>query len=254
MQVQIGYTGDHSWIHRLDPRTKLVWAGAVLVAAFLLESSVLLLGLLAIAAVLCQVSRIKMRQLVLVFQVLAIIALQLVLVQGLFNTRGDIFWQLGMLKLYTGGLSLGLLMALRLAMLVLVFMQLITWTHPTDFALLLVKLKVPYRYALLVGMGFRFLPLLEEELQTIYQCQQVRGLELNSVCQKIKGLLPVTLPLLLRAFQRATQVALSMELKGYGYSPTRTFCRELRYTRLDLAVTLVLVAAVLALLTWKILL
>ncbi|MEL7566812.1 MAG: energy-coupling factor transporter transmembrane component T [Dehalobacterium sp.] len=117
--------------------------------------------------------------------------------------------------------------------LALLCLQFTMWTFPEDLTLLLVKFHLPPKYAVLVGLALHFLPVMEKDLAAIYETQQARGLELSTFFQKVKGLMPVMLPLIPKALKRSEEVALSMELKGYGLYQERTFLHNIALSKLD---------------------
>jgi energy-coupling factor transport system permease protein len=99
---------------------------------------------------------------------------------------------------------------------------------------------------MLAGLGLRFFPVLEEELAAILQAQAARGLELGSTTRRVLRLVPILLPFCLRSIRRAGDVALAMELRGFGFSPTRTFVRTIRFGRADAVVCCLLAALLIA--------
>jgi energy-coupling factor transport system permease protein len=100
---------------------------------------------------------------------------------------------------------------------------------------MLLKFKIPYRYAMLVGLGVRFVPLMKDEYKSIVESQSTRGLKMDSVWDSIRCLIPTFLPFLYRAVRRATEIALAMELKGYGRNISRTFSADLSLQKYDIA-------------------
>ena len=74
----------------------------------------------------------------------------------------------------------------------------------------------------------------------IYESQAARGLPMYGTLQKIKGLIPVTMPFLFRSFRRASETALAMELRGFGRQKERTFLKDLRFSRHELAAILLM--------------
>jgi energy-coupling factor transport system permease protein len=132
---------------------------------------------------------------------------------------------------------------LRLANLSLLFAQFIMWTHPTDIALMWISVGVPYRYAMLGALAVRFFPIFQAEVGRIQDAQRVRGRALHTTAQRITGMISVALPFVLRVLKRTDDVAVAMELRGYGYAPTRSFGRTLAMRPADWAVAAVLVVA-----------
>lgn len=227
------YRTNDSWIGLLDPRTKLAWLMLSMGVTFLARNGWQLVIVLSFVLLIYSFSKLKWGQLRLSFLALLIMAVQMVIFQLLFQNSGDYWYLTSWLKIDRIGLELGVMASLRLACLVLSAMVFFQLTHPTDLTLLVMKWGINYRYAMLIGLSVRFLPLMERELKIIFEAQQARGLPLGSAWQKLKGLMPVALPFLFRAFKRSQATALAMELQGFGLHKERTFLRSLHMCRRD---------------------
>jgi energy-coupling factor transport system permease protein len=159
--------------------------------------------------------------------VFLIVASQIFLMQLLFNREGSVIWHWWIVDVYSGAPAAALLGALRAVAVSVPAIQMAAWTRSEDIALMLVSWRVPYRYAMLATLAERFLPLLKEEYASVVESQMVRGAADNGIKNKIELLLATSMPFLYRAARCASEIALSMELRGFGKSDTRTFSREL---------------------------
>jgi len=225
-----GYKNRGTSIERLDPRTKLSWLILIVILA-VFNSNYGVLALLPVAVLLSSLAAgIPLRTFYHPFLVLGLAALQLLVIQLLFCREGYPILALGPLEIYSGAVPLALTAVLRLGAIVLAGMQFLHWTSPSDLVLFLVKVGVPYRFAMLAGLAMRFLPLMEHELASILESQSARGL-------------PVTMPFLFRSFRRAGETALAMELRGFGRYRERTFLDELRISRGETFAILLMAAA-----------
>ena len=107
---------------------------------------------------------------------------------------------------------------------------------------MLAGLGVPYRYAMLVSMAERFLPLLKAEYAAIRESQAVRGVAVDGVINQLKILPSTMMPFLYRAVRRTSEIALSMELRGFGKSEKRTMMRERSPATFEIIGTIILLA------------
>ena len=221
-----------SWLHRLDPRVKALWLLTGLLYIFTTTDWRLLLALVGVNLALAASARFSLRVFWPVLRVLLLFGLVLLVFQLLFQS-GPVLLALGPIRLHSAGLTITRQAWLRLANMSLLGVEFMMWTHPTDIALMWVSLGLPYRYALLGSLALRFFPVLQREVTRIFEAQQVRGQPLESPWQRIRGLVAVLLPLVLRVLRRTNEVALSMELRAFGYAPTRTYLRQIRLTALD---------------------
>ena len=226
----------------LDPRLKLVWCLSLMATAFLAHrpaTLALLIGLVLVSDLVITGSIKKYRMLLIVF---AVVASQIFTMQFLFNREGVPVWQSGIIKVYSGALPAAITGTLRTISLSLPAIQMLTWTPSGDAVLMLVGWGVPYRYAMLVTLAERFLPLLRAEYATIRESQAVRGVAVDGVVNQLKILPATMMPFLYRAVRRTSEIALSMELRGFGKSEKRTLMQELNPTTLEITGAVVLLA------------
>ena len=101
-------------------------------------------------------------------------------------------------------------------------------TDPLDMAQMLVRFKIPYRYAMLILMIARFFPVMVNAYHSIRESQSARGVPCDRISEKIKNMLATILPLIYRSLRIANDAALSVELRGFGRYETRSFDRELK--------------------------
>ena len=222
-------------LSKLDPRTKLAWY--VLMIYFSLSSGTA--GQLSLALLICIMASLiltgSLKQYKVMIVILLLLGLQILIVQLIFCREGVLIYQWGILKIYSEALPLTITGILKASIIVIASMQFFTSASPQEFTLMLMKFKIPYRYAMLVGLGVRFLPLMKAEYVSIVDSQRTRGLKMESVWDNLKGVIPTFLPFLYRAVRRATETALAMELRGYGRNKTRTFSSSLSIKQYDIA-------------------
>ncbi len=242
MAIFTAYSPRGTWIDRLDPRTKLAWLMLVVLLSLANTDWQLLLALLCLIVGLSLWNRQQLSAFAGPFLVIGIVGLELLIVQLIFCRQGAVVWKYGMLSVYSEAVPLALTATLRVGVMFLAATQFLGWTSPGDVVLMFVRMKLPYRYAMLAGLALRFLPLMERELADIYESQAARGLPMYGTLQKIKGLIPVTMPFLFRSFRRASETALAMELRGFGRQKERTFLKDLRFSRYELAAILLMCA------------
>lgn len=235
----------------LDPRVKLLWLAGNL--GLLLWSPRPWTPGLVLALVWASNLAVGIgpRALLPLIKAGAVVAVQLALLQGVLRPAGPVWFQIAGLEVHTQGALLGLWGAVLLVALAALLLQFLALTAPLELSLLLARMGLPQRHAVALGMALRFLPLLEDDLRGIMESQQARGLDLRGPWRKLRHLLPLLVPLLLRTLRRAEEVALAMEMKAFGLHDSRTWPRDLRLGGRDAAalatVCLYLAAAVWAL-------
>lgn len=236
-------------LHRLDPRTKLLWFLAMTVLSIATRRPELLAAGVALVTLVSLAAGLDVRRFWPLVRAMIPVTFAVVILQ-LIYAEGPAFATLGPLDLHTRGFAIAFSVMFRIILIVMVALQFFMWVHPTDLALTFVAFGLPYRYALLFGLSLRTFPVLERELVRIYDSQAARGLELAGSLRKIVRLIPVMLPFVLRALRRTTEVAIAMELRAFGYEKNRTYLRSIHFTRRDWAASATVLAGGIGYLIW----
>ena len=235
------FPGD-SLLHRLDPRTKIVLLFFFLAAIFVFDSSLAYAALTAFTAALIAVSRVPLLLMLKALKPLSwIIAFTFVI--HLVSTPGDAFFHVWLFDLTWQGAAKGFFIALRLALLILLSALLTYTTSPLALTDALETLMQPakrvgvpaHEIAMMMTIALRFVPTLIEEADKIMKAQQARGADLTegSVIERVKGFVPVLVPLFISAFRRADDLALAMEARCYRGGVGRTQMKALRISSID---------------------
>lgn len=95
MQIVIGqYIPTGSWIHRLDPRTKLMSLILIIVTTFVIKELTTMAAMLVLTLILVQTSRIPLTRFLRGIAPLMILLVFTVIFQVLFNHDGDLLYSL----------------------------------------------------------------------------------------------------------------------------------------------------------------
>jgi len=211
----------------------------LMVLAFLRQSLLSLVFLGIIIMVIAGVGRIPFHMLFKNIRPFAWLILLTLLFHGLFTPGNALIiipvtgW-----NITVEGLQVGVIYTLRLMYMILLSAVMMYTTSPLEMtdgleSLLspLKKLRVPTNeLALMISIALRFLPTLVEEADRVRKVQVSRGLNLEgSLIKKIKGLVPLILPLILSSLRKAEELAVAMEARGYRGGEGRTYYSQLRY-------------------------
>ena len=242
-----------SWVHRLDPRTKILLTIAMIVAVFLVKTMAgygLILGFMYLVS---RLSKVPFKMLLKGVKPLRFILLLTFLLNLFFNTGTTMLVEWGFLKISQEGLSQAVHYSLRLVFLVLGTSLMTLTTSPIALSdgieMLLSPLKVikfpAHELAMMMSIALRFIPTLMEEADKIMKAQMARGADFESgnLLARAKAMVPLLVPLFVSAFRRAGELAMAMEARCYHGGEGRTRMRVLRYTRNDLYAALISVAA-----------
>jgi energy-coupling factor transport system permease protein len=125
---------------------------------------------------------------------------------------------------------------LRLLCFALISIVFTKTTSPERLILSLTQqLRINYRFAFGTMVGYRMLPLLQADYQTIRAAQRVRGVhEKHGPLRAWSRMRRYALPLFAGVVRRGGRVALAMDSRAFGALPTRTYRRRLSIGRADL--------------------
>jgi energy-coupling factor transport system permease protein len=208
----------NTFMHRLDPRTTLYMAVCFSILGMLFLDIVPLILVLVAMFPFLALAR-SLRQWAKSLRGLALLAAFILIINTLFIS-----------------LSFAISTVLRLIVLMTAFSLFFLTVHPDDFALALIKLRIPYDFAFAFSMAFRYVPTIATETETIRDAQMSRGLELErgNLIQKVRNYLPILIPIIVSSIRRALQVAESLESRAFGSTKARTSLYELHLRKRDI--------------------
>ena len=241
--IQIGrYLPGDSFLHRMDPRVKMVLLFFFLLLIFFVENAAGFLALSVAVALLMVFSEVPLgMQLRSIRPILWIVLFTFGV--HLFMTPGTEVFRIGPLGVTWEGIARGSYISMRLVLLILLSTLLTLTTSPlrlTDGleALLspLRRFRVPvHELSMMMTIALRFVPTLLEELDRIMKAQKARGadFERGNIMQRLRAVVPVLVPLFISAFRRADDLALAMEARCYRGGVGRTQMKALRISSID---------------------
>jgi energy-coupling factor transport system permease protein len=250
-----GYVPAASPLHRLDPRTKL--AGSIGVTVSVLASASPVSCAFASVGLLVAVVVSGMGALALLRAYRSFLPVGILLFATVaLTTPGTALPGIPLVSLSREGLEAGLLQLYRLYAFATVWAVFAYSTSPvalTDgieaFFRPLARLGLPVRETGIVLMiAFRFVPVLFEETDRIIAAQKARGCDIGSGSpfKRIRNLVPIFVPLFVKALRRAEELSQALEARGFMDGRARTRLRPLSFGRNDLIAVLAIAAFCLA--------
>ena len=246
------YFPGNTVIHRLDPRTKLLWVVLFIVGLFQANGWAGYALVLLVTALVMALGHIRPKNIFkglrpMLFIIILTAALNLFYTSGTPVRPGWIVtWE---------GIARAVKMILRIVLLIAGTFLLTYTTSPmalTDGMERLLsplkKLHFPvHEMTLMMSMALRFIPTLIEETDKIMSAQKARGADFESggLVKRAKALIPILVPLFVSSFRRADELAVAMESRCYHGGEGRTRMKQLRFAPRDLW-ALLLGAALLA--------
>ncbi|KHD85710.1 energy-coupling factor transporter transmembrane component T family protein [Heyndrickxia ginsengihumi] len=255
------YVPGDSFIHHMDPRSKLIFVFAYICIVFIANNTITY-GILAVFTILIIfISKVSLRFFLNGLKPILWLVLFTLILQIFFNREGHLVYHLGIVKIYSEGIRQGIFISVRFLLLIFLTSLLTLTTTPISLtdgieALLnpLKKIKFPvHELALMMSISLRFIPTLMDETEKIMKAQMARGVEFSSgsMTNRIKSIIPLLIPLFVSSFKRAEELATAMEARGYQGGEGRTKYRILIWKFRDTLALLSLVLVTILLVIFR---
>jgi energy-coupling factor transport system permease protein len=241
MQFFEYYEGD-SIIHRINPAVKLILIFILmLVVTFVYDPyAPFIFSVLAFLQI-TVLARIPFKQMIKMMLPLVLILAGITITSIIsFNTGLEeaprIILTLGRIEISVNSIKFGLTIGFRILCFLLYSLLFVATTDPTDFIIsLIVQLKLSPKVGFGTLAGYRFVPLLSAEYQSILEAHKVRGIkEHTGAIAKIKRFKKFAVPLMVTAARKAQRVAIAMDSKCFYAYPKRTYLRDIRIRKIDI--------------------
>lgn len=242
-----------SWIHRLDPRTKVAILVFFSVFPLLFTDYRYIFFFFLLILPLWLTANLNFRPMIapflgvgfFLFILFAFSALRPV--TELTNPAPEAanftwFIKAGPIVVTSHTFFRGLYIAGRMLVPLTIGLFIIATTDPTNLGKGLRKLQVPTAAVFMVLAGLRFIPIITEQMLNILDAMTIRGVP-NSKVQRTKLLI---LPLFVTSLRRTRTMGSACEAKGYGAHKWNNYYQAFRFNRNDkiLLVLLLIITAV----------
>lgn len=242
--ITIGqYFPFDSTIHKLDPRTKLLFTVVYIVMAFVSNNFISLFFCLFIGLAIIFMSKIPVKTVIKGLKpILMIITITSVL-QIAYVKTGIILIDVWKIQITSGGILTAVFMALRISLLIVMSTMLTYTTSPTSLTNGLDRVFAPFKkigldfhtVTMIMTIALRFIPTLIEEVDKIMSAQKSRGanFEQGSLMKRAKALIPLFIPLLFNSIRRAYELANAMTCRCYNGGKGKTTMNALKFAKRD---------------------
>ncbi|KRK71130.1 energy-coupling factor transporter transmembrane component T family protein [Lacticaseibacillus nasuensis] len=237
------YLPGNSWVHQLDPRTKLLASFYFIAIVFMANTWLSYLVMFAGVMVMIAASRIRIGFFLRGVRPMIWLILFTVGLQIFFTTGGHVYWQWGWLHVTHYGLINGAYIFCRFVLIIFVSTLLTLTTQPLSLADAVESLLRPLRYlhvpvtelALVLQIALRFVPTLMDQTTKIMNAQRARGVDFGTggLFQQMKAVVPLLIPLFVDSFGIAEDLATAMDARGYRGGDGRSKFRVLAYHSRD---------------------
>ncbi len=231
----LSYLERNSLVHKLTGTTKLIFFLTWSVAAMVTYDTRVLICMLIGSVVIFKISKVKFKDVSVVFGMALVFLLMNNLFVylfspeygvGLYESRTLLFTIAGRYTVTLQQLFYHLNMSMKVLCVVPVALLFIACTDPSEFAASLASIGVSYRVGYSVSLALRYIPDVQREYNNISQAQQARGIDLSGKDKfftRLKNSIAILLPLVLSSLNRIETVSNAMELRGFGKNKKRTW-------------------------------
>ena len=177
-----------SFLHRMDPRMKLILTFALIVIVFVSQGFTGFAAILAFVVFTALSSKISLRFLLRGIRPILFLLLFTFVLNAFFQTGGTEIFRLGFLRMTDQGLRAAFFIAARLILLVVCTQMLTLTTSPNSLTDGLESLMRPlkrvrfpvHEIAMMMSIALRFIPTLLDEANKIMRAQMARGADFES--------------------------------------------------------------------------
>jgi len=236
------YIQGQSLMHKLDPRTKVLFFVLVTVLIMVVYDPIIMLGLLGIIVLMYRLSGIPLSKLWGITKaLLPVFIMFLVLNYFVIPPRGaTVYFYLlpGIAPVTIETTLVGITSALRFVLFIWLSRLLTFTTSISEILIAMVKMKSPPEIATSLGIAFSSVPLMINQFSTVIQAQKSRGsqIEVRNPIKKGISFIPVVVPGIYLTILRGMNVARTVEARAFTYNPKkRTFRKMIRFGHEDYA-------------------
>jgi energy-coupling factor transport system permease protein len=246
-----------SLLHRLDSRSKMIPVTLVLILSLFTQSAwfyIILMGGLIVALL---SSGVGVSTVARGLRPILILVGITILYHIIFAERGgEVYFSIWGWELTEVAVNRAAFFSLRLLLFTSIAFLVTLTSSPSELAEGITRLLSPLSYlrlpvaeiGMIVFIAIRFIPVLYEEFRSIRNAQLIRGMDFRgSLIERIRKTTAIIIPVFMAAVQRADELALAMEARGYDGRVARTIYSRSRFGTAEWAFMIGVAAAVVTL-------
>lgn len=243
------YYPTQSFVHRMDPRTKILALIAFIVLLFVSSNFYSLFACLIVIIAALAASRVPFGRVLKSVKGIIFIVVFTAVLNLFFHGGETVYAQWWIIKITREGIVNTVFLVSRLFFLVMASSVLTLTTTPVALTDGIESLLKPLKYirfpvhelALIMSIALRFIPTLIDETNRIISAQKARGADFESgnIFKRIRAIVPILIPLLISAFRRADELGDAMDARCYSSSKNRTKYKKLKFGGRDLVAVIV---------------
>jgi energy-coupling factor transport system permease protein len=228
-----------SWVHRLDPRVKILAVIALASLPLLFSHPLYLLGWFVFFLLLWAFAKLDIRPLLALFYGGLIMVFVYIMYGTFLAYPADVLalakftFKIGPFLGTDIGFYNGLILGSRLLILLMPVVLVIATTEPSHLAKGFLKMGMPVTISFILLATLRFLPLVFEVASRVMEAQRVRGLTYKTFRDRINNFKFLLVPLFINTLRQSRTLGLAVESKGFGARQWKEFYRDFTMRQTD---------------------
>jgi energy-coupling factor transport system permease protein len=231
------YVERNTFIHRIDPINKVLYAGVVAAVIFILPYE-LVGALLILISILVLFAGKVFRKVIPLIEFSFIILLSIVIIQGLFHPGNRIpAFHIMRITFYKEGLLYAFNLSMRVVNILLAFAILVLTTKPSELIEALVRKGLSPRFGYVLSSALQIIPEMISTVDSIMDAQRSRGLETEgNIAVRIRAFFPLIGPVVMSSLIETRERAMALEVRAFNSKEKKTFLNERLTIRSDMVI------------------
>ncbi len=250
--LQIRYFPGNTYLHRLDPRSKLLLLVFFIFVEVAFRDIRIITVPFLVSIILYFSAKIPFKEVKGTWKFLLVVIVVISSINTLFTLVGTtvatphVVFRYWIFTVTQEGVSLAAAAAMRLLSLAIVSITLVMTTDPGLYGPAMSKLGIPYRGGYIFDLAIRYVPTYANDLEATMNAQMARGYKprgRKGILSSILNTVPLIVPVSINAMLSIYDIADAMELRAFGVKKERTWYREAKFGTMDYAVVAVVLTA-----------
>ena len=245
------YISGRSLLHQSHPVHKVSLLFIFCLLIFQLDQLLQLLAVIPLLTLTFWLCKIPFSMILHGLKPLLLLMLITFFIHALTDTsNSELIFEWKFIKISQAGFERGVFYCLRLILVVVASALLTLTTSSVQITYAVERILKPLRlfkfpvaeFSLMLSISLRFIPVLMEEFQKLLMAQTARGASLRSgsIKKRFNCFTSLLIPLFNSALERADQLAIAMEVRGFKPDSPRTSVHEYKFGRADIIIVLTL--------------
>ncbi|WP_027626024.1 energy-coupling factor transporter transmembrane component T family protein [Clostridium lundense] len=249
------YEDKESFIHKVDPISKIFYI-ITMIAVTLIIPTKTSAAICMFASIVCLIIGKVFKKVIPIINFSLIILLSIIIIQGLFNSSNKTpLFNLGNVTFYKEGLMYALLICLRVINILSAFAILVLTTKPSDLIEALVRKGLSAKIGYVLSSVLQIIPQMTSTMETIMDAQRSRGMETEGkLSTRIKAFFPLIGPVVMNSLIATRERSMALEVRGFNASNKKSFLNDQKYGNFNTVIRIVLFAAIILSIIWRVVL